>query len=73
MAPGTDLVGGEATALRLREAVEHATFQGTSGVTVSFGVAAYRDKDSPETLLKRAGEALYGAKSSGRNREETPG
>lgn len=70
LAPGTDLEGGESTALRLREEVEGASFGGTSPVTASFGVAAYRDGDTPETLLKRADEALYRAKAAGRNRVE---
>ena len=73
IAPGTDLEGGKATALRLREVVEGAKFDGTSPVTASFGVAAYHDGDTPETLLKRADEALYKAKASGRNRVEVSG
>ncbi len=37
-------------------------------VTVSLGVAGLRTGDTPETLLKRADEALYAAKKGGRNR-----
>jgi len=37
-------------------------------VTVSIGVACTAAEDTPETLLKRADEALYEAKRSGRNR-----
>lgn len=70
--PMTDASRAGEVAERLREAVsrvEVATDGGTVRVTTSVGVAAL-DEDAPEidTLLKRADEALYGAKSSGRNR-----
>ena len=73
LAPGTDLEGAEATALRLREVVENAEFDGPASVTASFGVAVYREGDASETLLKRADEALYEAKAAGRNRVEVAG
>jgi diguanylate cyclase len=38
-------------------------------ITISAGVASFRhDKDTPETLVKRADEALYRSKHAGRNR-----
>lgn len=37
-------------------------------VTISVGIALYRDGDSSETLIKRSDDALYSAKRSGRNR-----
>lgn len=37
-------------------------------ITASFGVARHRPGDTPETLHKRADEALYIAKQNGRNR-----
>ena len=41
-------------------------------ITVSVGVASLKDtRDTPEAFLKRADEALYVAKSSGRNRVES--
>jgi two-component system cell cycle response regulator len=37
-------------------------------VTISIGVSAtFGPNDTPETLLKRADEAVYEAKASGRN------
>ena len=36
--------------------------------TASFGVSNYNKMDTPESLLKRADEALYEAKAAGRNR-----
>lgn len=37
-------------------------------VTISLGISALLADDSPDTLLKRADDALYQAKNSGRNR-----
>ncbi len=37
-------------------------------VTASFGVASYRPGDDADSLIKRADDALYTAKSSGKNR-----
>ncbi|HEY5311401.1 MAG TPA: GGDEF domain-containing protein [Pirellulales bacterium] len=53
-----------------REAVEASRFEfeGTSlHVTVSGGVADVRTGDNPETIIKRADEALYASKKAGRN------
>lgn len=40
----------------------------TVNITASFGVAEYHPGDSQDTLIKRADEALYNAKQSGRNK-----
>ncbi|MFP3159591.1 MAG: diguanylate cyclase [Hydrogenobaculum sp.] len=37
-------------------------------MTCSFGVASLEKPDTKETLLKRADEALYEAKKTGRNK-----
>ncbi len=61
---------GEALFLadRLRRAVDEHTFSGVGALTASFGVAELGPGDSLDDLIKQADEALYRAKSSGRNR-----
>jgi two-component system, cell cycle response regulator len=75
----TSAASGLGGAERLRAAVAAMTVLDTAGepipVTVSIGLAAHRDGDSVETLFKRADQAMYEAKSAGRNRvvpEPTP-
>jgi two-component system cell cycle response regulator len=72
--PGTRLEDAQRIAERIRINVEVAPFRILGGqeslpVTVSIGVAATRGNDeTPESLLKRADDGVYEAKSSGRNR-----
>ncbi|HEX3952191.1 MAG TPA: PleD family two-component system response regulator [Stellaceae bacterium] len=72
--PETSLAGAVRVAERLRMAVADELFliQGSGEkivVTVSIGVAVTGEgEDTQETLLKRADDALYSAKNSGRNR-----
>lgn len=51
-------------------AIPHPASEVAPHVTISVGVAAMRPADGgqPEDLIARADEALYRAKSSGRNR-----
>lgn len=70
--PSADLASAQRVAERLRatlEAQPALTDAGPVGCTVSIGVATM-DEATPsvEALLKRADEALYAAKHSGRNR-----
>ena len=55
---------------RIRERIESAVHCKAPGIriTISIGVASINDSDTPETLLKRADDALYRAKNEGRNR-----
>jgi len=65
--PDTDFSMACDAAERLRAAVEKE-----SGVTVSLGVAAYRDgMPDKEALIGEADQAMYRAKQKGRNRAET--
>jgi diguanylate cyclase (GGDEF)-like protein len=64
--PDTGLPMARDAAQRLRAAVERE-----AGVTISLGVAIYRDgMPDKETLVKEADAALYRAKEGGRNRVE---
>jgi two-component system cell cycle response regulator len=70
--PETDAQAALNAASRVREEVEQAPFAISGGETlhktISIGVAnLHPDGDSAESLLKRADEALYSAKHSGRN------
>ncbi|MCZ7575074.1 MAG: diguanylate cyclase [Ardenticatenaceae bacterium] len=68
--PETDAVGASATAERLRRIAHTAiiTDRGPVTVTLSLGVATLNQNDSLHAMLKRADQALYGAKQAGRNR-----
>jgi two-component system cell cycle response regulator len=72
--PETDLQVGFTVAERLRRAIANKPFnagakQGPLAITVSIGVAGFESlTDTPQAILKRADDALYEAKRSGRNR-----
>lgn len=61
---------GHPLAEKIRDAVEAGTFhygETTVPVTISLGVAAYIDGETPDQLIARADKALYEAKDRGRN------
>jgi len=72
--PDTRIEDAERIAERIRLHVAGSPFRVMGGrelltVTISIGVAATAGKsDRPESLLKRADEAVYEAKASGRNK-----
>jgi two-component system cell cycle response regulator len=72
--PETTVEAAERIAERIRLHVSGAPFRVSNGrqiltVTISIGVAATTGKgDTPSALIKRADEALYEAKASGRNK-----
>jgi len=74
--PETDLEGAKAVAEKIRAAVQALPLFATETqpLTVSIGIArrAGRSDDSPDSLFKLADNALYAAKSNGRNRVELP-
>ena len=66
--PSTDRNGARRCAERLRVATSRAEFGNKVSVTLSAGVAEYRHGESVTDTLRRADEALYFAKQTGRNR-----
>lgn len=71
--PDTELVRAYQVAERMRACIEAEPFPVNAStmlrVTASFGLSTLeRIDDTPETLYKRADNALYAAKRSGRNR-----
>ena len=68
LCPSTNLAGACAVAEKIRADIESYDFPAAGGgKTCSFGVAEYRPDEAPEAVIKRADEALYRAKGSGRN------
>ena len=71
--PETDLADAQRIAERIRLHVAGSPFRVMGGeelltVTISIGVAASLPTDDQARLIKRADEAMYEAKSNGRNR-----
>lgn len=69
--PDTDEAAARTGAERLRHAVEQVQFsvqQGTVALRISIGVALIGPGDDFASLLRRADQAMYTAKRSGRNR-----
>jgi len=71
--PDTDLAVAQSVAERLRQFIADLPFnvtteEGKLDISASFGVTASGTTDTPETMIKRADEALYQAKHEGRNR-----
>ena len=70
--PGTEVADAHRIAERIRLHVAGSPFRVLGGeelltVTISIGVAASLAADTPETLIRRADEAMYEAKANGRN------
>lgn len=70
LCPETPLEAGIERAERLRRNIMGTKFADRDDlrVTASFGVSQVENGDTPETVVKRADQALYEAKNSGRNR-----
>jgi diguanylate cyclase len=72
--PGQPSTGAVSTAEQIRRQLEgkkwvaRASGEPLGTVTASFGVAQFRQDEEAGDLVKRADEALYRAKSEGRNR-----
>lgn len=70
IASNLDLEGAHLLAERCRRAIEAEPMAGDK-LTMTFGVAQYRDGDTRESLLARADTNLYAGKKAGRNRVES--
>lgn len=69
--PGQDRTHAVVVAERIREAYFRSSISNLdAAVTVSLGVAEFREGDTPEILLARGDAALYRAKERGRDRVE---
>jgi polar amino acid transport system substrate-binding protein len=71
LCPETDLYGAQRLAEAIRQKIERLDFGIPRKITISLGVAEYQDDQSVEDLVKRADDALYEAKNSGRNLVKT--
>jgi diguanylate cyclase (GGDEF)-like protein len=71
--PSTDIEGAVKVANRIRESLENYRFilpEGTSGklnVSVSIGLTSYIVGDNVQSIMTRADDGLYKAKSQGKN------
>lgn len=66
--PHTDIDGTRQVALKLKDAIERYEHKDIPRViTASFGLTSLIEGDTEDTFIKRADEALYEAKNSGRN------
>lgn len=69
--PETSRIEAEGVIERLRRAISSETFEtkdGPKNITVSVGLVGRQDGESLVSMLKRADEAMYRAKASGRDR-----
>jgi diguanylate cyclase (GGDEF)-like protein len=65
--PDTNIDKATALAERVRRSVEDYKFDVVGRATISLGVTEFKADDSSDTLFKRVDEAMYLAKTSGRN------
>lgn len=68
--PETDLAGTHSLAEQLRQKLEQHEFPVVGRVRASFGVACHQPGEKEHDLVRRADQALYRAKSRGKNRVE---
>lgn len=71
LAPETKEAGAMGLCEKLRTRVAETEFPGAGRITCSFGIAESAENDTFGVTFKRADEALYAAKTSGRNRVMT--
>lgn len=68
IAHATNISNATQHAERLRQNIEKHNFKTVGDIRCSFGVTEFRkDRDTVKSIIKRADDALYKAKNSGRN------
>jgi diguanylate cyclase (GGDEF)-like protein len=71
---GATLETGLTFAEKARKAIENRVIKDgdkTHYLTISLGVASFKQRDTEDSIIKRADEGLYKAKNTGRNKTET--
>lgn len=68
LAPEVEAEGAKRLADKLRSCVQEVPVKGDGVITTSVGVAEHRADEDRQLLLKRVDNALYAAKSAGRDR-----
>ena len=63
----TDLNNAISSTENFRKNIENLHHDSAGAITSSFGLTQFKDNDTMNSMFKRADEALYNAKSSGRN------
>ncbi|MEA2049257.1 MAG: diguanylate cyclase [Campylobacterota bacterium] len=66
--PKTNIENALLVAQKIRLTIENYIFSNNLRITCSFGVSTYHPKDLYKDLFKRADEALYKAKNTGKNK-----
>lgn len=66
--PNTDVEEAIAIAQNIIQKVELAEWKETGSLTISIGAATFTKKDTEESIVKNADQALYSSKETGRNR-----
>jgi diguanylate cyclase (GGDEF)-like protein len=69
--PQTSLKGAVQLCGRMQGTLSGTGIGPARQISASFGVTAWRDKESLDALIARADQAMYAAKKAGRNRIET--
>ncbi|MDF1874745.1 diguanylate cyclase [Sulfurimonas sp. SAG-AH-194-I05] len=67
----TSLQAALEVSLKLKDKIEANEHKTAGRITASFGLTAYKDGDTQQSIFKRCDDALYLAKKNGRNRVES--